>query len=68
MEEQMIERTIENEKEWRRFIMTKVTSIEKTNSEVLVALGKLTVKVYFIAVSVGFLGGYVQKLLFAKIK
>ena len=58
---------IENEKEWRRFLVDKVMSIEKNQNKFNVTLSNLALKVYFLAFSFGVVGGFIQKYLFKKI-
>jgi len=53
---------IENEREWRRHLMSEVSDIKKNQQELLVTVTSLKVKIGAISVIFGALGSFIHSL------
>lgn len=63
MTEKELERILGNDKEWRKYLLSKMEAIEKEQREMIITLTTLKVKLGFISAVFGLLGGYITKKL-----
>jgi hypothetical protein len=63
MTEKELDRILGNDKEWRKFLLSKMEVIEKEQREIIISLTTLKVKLGFISAVFGILGGYITKKL-----
>ena len=63
MTEKELDRILSNDKEWRKYLLTKMEAIEKEQRETIITLTTLKVKLGFISAVFGLLGGYITKKL-----
>ena len=63
MTEKELERILGNNKEWRRFLLTKIDTMEREQRDMIITITTLKVKIGFIASVFGLLGGYLTKKL-----
>jgi len=63
MTEKELDRILGNDKEWRKYLLTKMEAIEKEQREMIITLTTLKVKLGFISAVFGLLGGYITKKL-----
>lgn len=63
MTEKELDRILGNDKEWRKYLLTKMEAIEKEQREMIITLTTLKVKLGFISAVFGLIGGYITKKL-----